>query len=131
MVSSLDAPSIVALSDVNPDVLIDTPMELTLNEDSVKKSLETIFATPYASRPFRRRFGTRIMELLYEPVDGTTANKLETMLSDTASLWEPRISIVLVVVLPDTVNQRYYVDLRYTIPRLGNKMVNYKFHVSK
>lgn len=123
--------TVVIFSDVNIDVLDDGPFELVLNEDAVRKSLENIFTTPYGSRPFRRRFGSKLLELLYEPVDRTTASKMETMLRETAKMWETRISDPYVVVLPDPENQRFYVEMRYTIPDLGNKMVNYRFNVSK
>lgn len=123
--------TVVIFSDINVDVLDDGPFELVLNEDAVRKSLENIFTTPYGSRPFRRRFGSKLMELLFEPVDRTTASKMETMLRETAKLWETRISDPYVVVLPDPENQRFYVEMRYTIPDLGDKMVNYRFNVSR
>lgn len=123
--------TIVIYSDVNVDVLDDGPFELALNEDAVRKSLETVFTTPYGSRPFRRRFGSKLMDLLYEPVDRETALRMETMLRETAKMWEERISEPHVVVLPDPEYQRYYVELSYTIPQLGNKMVNYKFNISR
>lgn len=131
MPTILDAPASIVFSDVNADVLIDTPMELVFNEDAVKKSLEAIFTTPYASRPFRRKFGTKLLELLHEPVDRTTASRLETMLKDTSTMWEPRIASITVSVLPDPENQQYYVEMRYIIPGLSNKMVNHKFNISK
>ena len=123
--------TVVIFSDINVDVLDDGPFELVLNEDAVRKSLENIFTTPYGSRPFRRRFGSKLLELLFEPVDRTTASKMETMLRETAKMWETRISDPYVVVLPDPENQRFYVEMTYTIPDLGNKMVNYRFNVSK
>ena len=123
--------TVVIFSDINVDVLDDGPFELVLNEDAVRKSLENIFTTPYGSRPFRRRFGSKLMELLFEPVDRTTASKMETMLRETAKLWETRISDPYVVVLPDPENQRFYVEMTYTIPDLGDKMVNYRFNVSR
>jgi phage baseplate assembly protein W len=131
MKALLDIPKVVVYSDVNPNVLEDSPFELVFNEDSVKRSLETIFTTPYSSRVFRRQFGSKVLDLLYEPVDNHTASHLKTMMREMATMWEPRISDVEVLVIPDIVNQRYYVDMRYSIPNLGSKMVNYKFNISK
>ena len=126
-----DAPSIVVFSDVNPDVHVTSQFELVYNEESIQKSLETIFTTPYGSRPFRRRFGTKLLDLMFAPVDTDTANQLATMLRTTATLWETRIANIKVRVLPDVPNQQYYVELGYTIPGLNDKMVNYKFNISK
>lgn len=127
----LDAPKIVVYSDINPDVLLDGPFELVFNADAVKKSLETIFTTPYGSRVFRRQFGSKLMDLLFEQVDSYTAARMETLLRETATLWEPRISKLKILVLPDVQEQRYYVDMKYSIVGLSDKMVNYKFNVSK
>ncbi len=122
---------LVVFSDVNIDVLEDSPFELVLNDKAIIKSLDTIFTTPYGSRPFRRRFGSKLMDLMYEPIDRTTASKMETMLRETTTTWESRISTPFVKVLPDPENQRFYVEVRCTIPELGNKMVNYRFNVSR
>ena len=130
-ISSLDAPRTIVYSDINPDVLIESPFELVFNEESIKKSLDTIFLTAYSSRPFRRRFGTKILDLLYEPVNDRTAYSLEILLKNMATSWEDRISNIKVLVLPDITNQQYYIEFRYTIPLLGDKMVNYKFNISK
>lgn len=131
MRSVLEVPKIVVYSDVNPDVLLDSPFELVFNEKAIKKSLETIFTTPYGSRVFRRRFGSKLMDLLFEQVDSHTASRMETMLRDTATLWEPRISNLKLSVLPDIAEQRYYVDMKYSVAGLGDKMVAYKFNISK
>ena len=127
----VDAPNIVVYSDVNPDVHVDSPFELVYNEVAIQKSLETVFATRYGSRPFRRRFGSKLMDLLYEPVDDNTALKLATLFRETATLWETRIANIKVRVLPDVANQQYYVEFGYTITGLNDKMVNYKFNISK
>lgn len=131
MATTLKAGEAVVYSDVNVDVLNDGPFELVYNAEAVKKSLETIFTTPYGSRVFRRRFGTKVLNLLFEPVDGATAKRLELLIQDMTKLWEPRVSDLKILVLPDPKQQQYYVDVRYSIIGLGDKMVNYKFNISK
>jgi phage baseplate assembly protein W len=129
--AAIKVPSIVVYSDVNPDVLNDGPFELVFNADSIRKSLDTIFTTPYSSRVFRRGFGTKLFDLLFEPVDGDTALKVENLIRDMASAWEPRIDNMKLLVIPDPQNQQYYVDMKYSIIGLGDKMVSYKFNISK
>jgi hypothetical protein len=53
------------------------------------------------------------------------------MITDLIKLWETRVTELNVIVLPDVPNQQYYVELHYKIIELGNKMVAYKFNVSK
>lgn len=131
MKAILDTPKVVVYSDVNPDVLIDSPFELVFNADSIKKSLDTIFTTPYGSRAFRRGFGSRILDLLFEQVDAHTASRMEDLLRELSNTWEPRITNISILVLPDVQAQRYYVELSYSIKGLSNKMVAYKFNISR
>ena len=127
----LNVPKIVVYSDVNIDVIDDGPFELVFNADAIKKALENIFLTPYGSRVFRRKFGSKIMDLMFDPCDSYTAAKVETLIRETVTQWETRISNLKLIVLPDVANQQYYVEMRYSIPGLSDKMVNYKFNISK
>lgn len=127
----LQIPNRVVFSDINPDVSLDGPFELVFNEDAIIKSLETCFTTPKFSRVFRRRFGSRLMDLLFQPMDDITANSIGFELKQVAQEWENRITNINVTVIPDYDNQQYYVELTYTIPLLGNKMVNYKFNLNQ
>lgn len=129
--TTMNLPTTIVFSDINLDVHSKSPFEVVYNEEAIRKSLETIFTTPYGSRVFRRRFGTKLMDLMHEPVDSTTATLMETMLKETATAWERRIAGLTIKVLPDAKNQQYYVEMGYTIPDLGNKMVNYKFNISR
>ena len=121
----------IVFSDVNPDVHSESQFERVSNEEAVRKSIESIILTPYGSRPFRRQYGSKLNYLLFEPVDSTTAAKIQVMITDLIKLWETRVTELNVIVLPDVPNQQYYVELRYKIVELGNKMVAYKFNVSK
>lgn len=127
----LNTPNQVIFSDINPDVTLDGPYELVFNEDCIIKSLETCFVTPLYSRVFRRRFGSKLNTLLFEPMDDITANSIAFELKQVALQWENRISNINVVVIPDYNNQQYYVEITYRIPLLGNKMVSYKFNISQ
>jgi phage baseplate assembly protein W len=127
----LNTPNRIIFSDVNPDVTMDGPFELVFNEDSIVKSLETCFTTPKYSRLFRRQFGSKLNDLLFQPMDDITANAIAFELKQVAQDWENRITNISVIVLPDISNQQYYVDVSYRIPMLGNKMVSYKFNISQ
>ena len=126
----LEIPQRIVFSDVNCDVLTSSPYELIYNEDAIKKSLETIFATPKFSRVFRRQFGNTLMDLLFNPIDAVTAAMIGSDLREAAYAWEKRITEIVVDVIPDYDNQQYYVEMSYRIPKLGDKMVSYKFNLS-
>lgn len=121
----------VIFSDVNPEVLALSQYELVYNEESIRTSLETIFTTPIGSRVFNRLFGCRLMDLLFDPMDNVTAMLIGREMEDAAKKWETRIKSIDVKCMPDIPNQQYYVEVAYTIPGLGNKMVSYNFNISR
>lgn len=122
-------PKIVVFSDVNANVQITGPYELSYNEVAIQEALETCFATPVRSRMWRRRFGSRLLHLLFQPMNDDTARSISLVLKDVAEKWEDRIANITCKVLPDYENQQYYVEFTYTIPKLGDKMVNYTFNL--
>lgn len=131
MIVSQQGQSLIVFSDINPDVIVDSPYELVYNEESIRKSLETIFTTPLGSRPFNRNFGCKLSDLLFDPIDTFTATQIGRELVTAAKTWENRINTITISCVPDYIEQQYYVEVSYTIPQLGNKMVQYKFNVSK
>lgn len=121
----------VIYSDVNPDVEASASSELVYNENSINKSINTIFLTPYKNRPFRRVFGTLSNEYLFETIDQQTALRMQKDFTDAVTRWEDRISDLSITVLADVVNQRYFFKVAYTIPKLNNKSVVYTFNAAK
>lgn len=90
-----------------------------------------IFSTPYKNRPFRRNFGTVIHELLFEPLSEITASRIANEFKDAVAKWEPRIENVTISIVPNYIDQEYFVSISYTIPKLNNLAANYTFNVSR
>lgn len=126
----VDASKII-FSDVNPDVNDSDKMDLVLNEDAINKSIVTILNTRKRTRVFNRDFGSNVMAYLFDPVDAATANLLGSEMMQAISQWEPRITISNIVVIPDYVNQAYYVSIEYSIPALLNKRTSFTFNLTK
>ena len=129
LISTVGASKVV-FSDVNPDVNVETAYELSLNEDAINKSIVTILNTRRGSRVFNRNFGSYLESYLFEPLDATTAFSIKMEILDSIKLWEPRLLIKNVVVLPDFILQAYYVSIDYTIPALLNKSATFNFNLS-
>lgn len=121
----------IVFSDVNMDVNIDSPLELVYNEDSINKSIVTILSTHKGSRVFRRDFGSYLGDLLFEPLDSVTSDKIKSELITAIQEWEPRILIISSSVIPDYENQQYYVQLDYRIPALANKTASFNFNLAQ
>lgn len=121
----------VIYSDVNLDVNTESKLELVYNEDAINKSVVTILGTRKMTRPFRRSFGSYINDILFDPMDDITTNRIRREIIDAIEEWEPRIVLDKTEVLPDYPNQQYYVELTYRIPTLGNKVSSLNFNLRK
>lgn len=119
----------VIFSDVNLDVNTESPLELVYNEDSINKSIVSILGTKKGTRVFRRNFGSHVFDILFDPMDDLTVNRLKREILDAIQNWETRIVMEETIVLPDYPNQQYYIELSYRIPALGNKLVTFTFNL--
>lgn len=120
----------VIFSDVNLDVNQESTHELVYNEDAINKSIVTILSTRKGSRVFRRNFGSYINDILFDPMDQVTVDRIKTELITAIEEWENRVVLKKAIVLPDYPNQQYFVQLEYTIPALDNKSVVFTFNLT-
>lgn len=116
-------------SDINPDVGKISPYEIVRNAESIQKSILTILGTRKYTRPFRRHFGSYLHDLLFDPMDDFTGERIKTEVIRSIEEWEPRVTITSSKVLPDYDKQLYYVELNFIIPTLNNKSVSLAFNL--
>lgn len=128
LIATRDASKVI-FSDVNLDVNVESPFELVYNEDSINKSIITILSTRIGSRVFRRYFGSKIVDLVFEPMDDITVDRIRLGIIDAVGRWENRIKLIKTEVLPDIENQQYFVSLEYLIPALNNKSAVFTFNL--
>lgn len=119
----------IVFSDVNPTIQLSGLTELNFDEVCIQESLNAIWSTPLRTRPFRRAFGCRLIDLLFEPMDSITATRIGSELKNAAEKWEPRIQNIQIEVGINLAEQEYYVTCSYQIPLLNNKVVNYAFSI--
>lgn len=122
-----DIPDQVIYSDVNLAAGLDNSYDLVYNELAVAQSLEAIWGTPYKSKPFVRRFGSGLDNLLFAPQTRPTVLLIEKEFKKQVAMWEDRISDFQVSAVPNYEEQSYYIEVSYKIPALNNKDVSYNF----
>ena len=87
--------------------------------DSISQSIRTIMSTRKGERLMNPEFGSRIHELLFDPMDRITVRKIETEMEVAIERWESRVSISGIIVKPDFDNNRYDIDIVYTVLQNG------------
>lgn len=73
------------------------------NLDAIGNQIIYILSTPIGSREFEPTFGSQLPNLLWEPVDDTTAWLMRTATYEALSVWMPRITLLI--------DQTYYSPL--------------------
>lgn len=84
-------------------------------EDAVKRALKLILMTRVGETPFYPNFGSRLTQLLFEPIDPITTVLVQHEIEDVITAFEPRVSIIDVIVTPDTDSLGYNVDLTFSL----------------
>ena len=104
---------------------------MTSGVDDLDSSIRMVLATAPGERLMRPRFGCRIWELLFEPINANTMGLMSVAVRDALGQWEPRIAVEDVVISPDEAAQgRVHIHITYTV-RTTNDRRNlvYPFYV--
>lgn len=88
---------------------------LSFDEMAVVRSLRYLLLTKKYERPFQSNIGSRLEQLLFEPISFTTASSLKTEIETTISSYEPRVTVAQVTVVEDIDNNAYKVGLLFFI----------------
>lgn len=120
----------VIYSDVNLALGAASSYELLTNEDAVMRAILNILETRRGTRPFRRTFGSSLMELLFDPLDDITARRIRTKLLRDIAENEPRVRLENIEVIPDHERDAYYVNIVGWIVRL-DKPLSFNFNLKR
>lgn len=85
------------------------------NEVSVMQSIENLCLTRRRERFNNPLIGSAVDSMLFDPLDGTTAASIQSALTETIQINEPRVSQFEVTVTPDFDNNAYSVLVTFTI----------------
>ena len=85
------------------------------NDNAIKQAVKNLILTVPGEKPFQPDIGSRISELLFEPLDPFTSISIKEEVINTISQYEPRVRIVNVFVKANFDKNSFDVELRYQI----------------
>jgi len=85
------------------------------NENAIARSVRNIVFTVPGEKMFNPDFGTNINDSLFELLDDTSAAVIKDQIEYSLTTFEPRISIIDVIVVPDFENNGFDVEISYRI----------------
>ena len=86
-----------------------------LNANAIARSVRNLVFTNRGDVPFNPFLGSRVNEILFDPMDQITSNSLKEEIEDTIESFEPRVKLREVQVNPDYDEGQYDVIIRYDI----------------
>ncbi len=96
-------------------------LALVSGEREIEESIRLVLATAPGERPMRPEFGCAIHELVFAPVNGSTAGRIAHDVRACLDRWEPRIEVRDVEVSIDPERPAVlYIDVRYTVRGTNN-----------
>lgn len=102
-------------------------VQLASGPTDIEQAIHLILGTAPGERPMRPDFGCAIHDLVFAPVDATSATLMEQHVQAALERWEPRVTVEEVTVSPDDADPAVvYIEIRYR-PRDRNEPRNLVF----
>jgi len=103
---------ISAVFEVNP---LNDDLIVLRNSNAIARSIRNIIFTSRGDKPFNPFFGSRVSELLFDPMDQITTLAIKTEIEETIKNFEPRVNLKQVQVNPSYDDNEYSVVINYEI----------------
>jgi len=85
------------------------------NEGAVKQAVKNLLLTERTERPYRNYIGSKINNLLFEPLDPHTEDTLKDAIKETITNCEPRVRLISVDVIGNQDVNGYFVAITFSI----------------
>ena len=85
------------------------------NENSIKQAIKNLILTAPGEKPFQPLVGSRVYELLFEPLDPFTLDAIHEEVINTITRYEKRVELTSVDVVPIYENNKIHVTVEYKV----------------
>jgi len=98
-----------------PKLDISGDVETVTDFNAVRQSIISILTTRPGERVMRPEFGSNLWELLFEPMDDTTEDRLNDAVSTAIRRWEPRVILQGVKLISEDDFHTYNIIIAFSI----------------
>ncbi|HAZ44404.1 MAG TPA: baseplate protein [Cyanobacteria bacterium UBA11369] len=88
-------------------------LQFSSDTQSIEESIVIILRTGLGERVYRPNFGSRLSELVFEPMSVQTLLMIRLYVEEALQMWEPRIVVKQVRTEPDPIKGRVDVEIIY------------------
>ena len=101
---------------------IKSDLNVSLDIAAVKNSVSNILSTKKGEKLLNPEFGLRIQDYLFEQVSDAVATAISNEILNAISLFEPRVQIVELQVVPYPDLYQYVINLAFRVPTLKQSL---------
>jgi uncharacterized protein len=88
-------------------------VQLTSAEPNIEESIVIILRTSLGERVYRPTFGSRLSELVFEPLNIQTLLLIRLYVEEAIETWEPRINVIEIRTDPDPIRGKVDIEIIY------------------
>ena len=103
---------ISAIFEVNP---LNDDLIVLKNANAIARSIRNLIFTNRGDKPFNPFLGSRVTEMLFDPMDQISSVSVKAEIERTINSFEPRVNLEKVTVTPDYDGNQYDVVIEYQI----------------
>lgn len=96
------------------EVTVQGGIQTSNNTPNLEESITIILGTKLGERLYRPNFGSRLSELVFEPMNTKTLLLIRLYVEEALEMWEPRIILNNILTIPDPTNGCVEIEIIYT-----------------
>tara|TARA_B100001250_G_scaffold318317_1_gene280969 strand:+ start:36 stop:455 length:420 start_codon:yes stop_codon:yes gene_type:complete len=85
------------------------------NDNAVKQAIKNLILTVPGEKPFNPLIGSKVQNLLFEPLDPFVADQIRDEVINTINQYEPRVELIQVSVMPVWDDNSITITVEYRI----------------
>jgi len=106
-------------------------VQLSTGTPNIEESIVIILRTDLGERVYRPNFGSRLSELVFEPMNVQTLMLIRLYVEQALEMWEPRIILKEVRADPDPIRGRVDIEIVYQSKNsLDTRSLVYPFYLA-
>lgn len=95
------------------DINVQGSLQLSDSTSNLEESIRIILGTKLGERVYRPNFGSRLSEMVFEPMNIQTLLLVRLYVQEALEMWEPRINLIDIVTEPDPSRGRVDINILY------------------
>jgi phage baseplate assembly protein W len=103
---------ISAIFEVNP---LNDDLIVLKNDNAIARSIRNLIFTNRGDKPFNPFLGSRVTEMLFDPMDQISSVSVRSEIERTINSFEPRVNLDKVTVTPNYDENQYDIVIKYQI----------------